>query len=190
MRLHRIAASTAATAALLSIGTLAAAPAVAAPAGTVHPGADDSHCLWWYDTDVLDVRLVGIPDPVVAGTWNLLTYRVTNTYDRPVDGLVALADISAYDPSVLTGDADVPLRAQWKADGVWTDLDPAGWYDWFGTTDPLQPGESATVRIRIKPAADAPEDTLGSAAYGAANVDTGMCERTLTDLEFDIVTAP
>ncbi|WP_052848730.1 hypothetical protein [Streptomyces avicenniae] len=179
-------ATTALSAALLAAAFLGAAPATAAPAGAIHPGADDSSCLWWSDEGQLDVRLVNIPDPVVAGQWATFSYRVTNTYDEPVDGLVTMADISAYD---TTDGADVPLTAQWRVNGKWKPLEARGWFDWFGTTDPLEPGQSATARVRVKVAADAPDWALGSAAIAAANVNGGMCERTLTDLEFDIAAA-
>ncbi|MFI7277898.1 hypothetical protein [Streptomyces sp. NPDC049879] len=187
MHIRRTVTATAAlSAALLSAALLGAAPATAAATGAIHPGADDSGCLWWNDGGELDVRLVNIPEPVVAGQWATFTYRVTNTYDEPVDSLLTLADITAYD----TADgSDVPLTAQWRADGAWTPLDATGWYDWFGTTDPLEPGESATARVRIKVTADAPDGTLGTAAIGAARTTGGQCERTITDLEFAVATA-
>lgn len=180
-------AATALSAALVSAALLGAGPATAAAAGTIHPGGDDSSCSFWSDEGELDVRLVNVPDPVVAGTWAPFTYRVTNTYEEPVDGLLTLADITAYD----TADgANVPLTAQWRVDGAWEPLTAAGWYDWFGTTDPLGPGESATVRMRVRVTADAPDRALGSVVLGGARVAPEQCERTLTDMEFDIAEAP
>ncbi|MDT0266250.1 hypothetical protein RM844_08070 [Streptomyces sp. DSM 44915] len=174
------------SAALLSATLLSAAPATAATAATIHPGADDSACRHWYNDGALDVRLENIPDPVVAGEWAEFDYRITNTLDVPVDGLVTLAEITAYD--TLDG-SDVPVTTEWFADGAWTPLTTRGWYDWFGTTDALQPGESATARLRVLVAADAPDWALGSAVIGGAHLTPQSCERTLTDLEFDIVEA-
>ncbi|WP_159001411.1 hypothetical protein [Streptomyces sp. SBT349] len=170
---------------------LAAGPAWAAAdpsGGTIRPGGDiaDENCEEFSSLGPLDIELTGIPDPVVAGEWAEFTYRITNTYDYPVDHLYTFVALGAYD--TIDG-ADIATRGQWFVRGAWRDLDRADDTDeYFGRTGALAPGESAEARMRVTVDASAPERALGTAGMMGTFADdaTGVCESTVTDMEFDV----
>ncbi|RKN07031.1 hypothetical protein [Streptomyces radicis] len=199
MRHPRVAAA-ALVGALFSATLFAAGPALAAApsGGGIGPGGDldAESCAEFTRYGPLDIELTGIPEPVVAGEWTEFTYRVTNTYDHPVDRLYAFVELGAYDTS---GGADIAVKAQRFAHGAWRPLgaipeaDPeeGPHFPYLGRTGALDPGESAEARLRIRVHGGAPEGALGTAGLAATWADdaTGVCESTVTDLEFDVAAA-
>ncbi|WP_326594944.1 hypothetical protein [Streptomyces sp. NBC_01803] len=186
MTLRRSAASAALTLAMASAAVLIASPAHATD---IQPGTGAQECADLTRDEALTVELIGVPDPMVAGEWAESTYRVTNTYDHPVDTLYTFVEVGAYDSS---SGADIASENQWYVDGAWVPIEP-GQVDtgvYFGETGPLLPGEHAEARIRTRLQADPPEGTIGSAAFSATwPAGYGVCYSSASDLEFGVTTA-
>ncbi|MDT0446334.1 hypothetical protein [Streptomyces johnsoniae] len=196
MRLRRKVTVTALSAAVGSAAALVPVSASASAAGGSHPVAEirpggdigEEDCTEWDSDGLLLIDLVGIPDPVVAGEWAEFTYRISNTYEVPVDELYTFVALGAYD----TNDgADIETAGQWWDGEAWVGTEgdeETGGY--FGHTGPLLPGQSAEARMRVRVDEDAPERALGTAGMmGTYGNGAGLCRSTVDDLEFDVAAA-
>jgi hypothetical protein len=130
--------------------------------------ADEDHA---FTLDIKD------PEPIAPGTEGLITYELTNTSDKAVEGI--LINISLPPDVVLNADPNHCQKTDTNAEGG-----DIGSCNFTGGMGAFAPGESKTLEASYTVAEDAPESAnLGKVGALVVPLEGGEPTEDWSDLE-------
>ncbi|MFI7273219.1 PT domain-containing protein [Streptomyces sp. NPDC049879] len=170
MKLSRSIAVAAASASAVLLPFAGSAQAAQVPAAPVTP-ADGVECGEEAGEVPVTVEVTDAPDALVAGEWDELTVRWTNTGDEPLANLYLYADLWAYTDEE---EADSwPVDIEWQAPDGWQDVPFESDLAWghFAVARDVQPGDHVELLLRVQ-VTESP-DGFADTSFGSMNVLEG-----------------